>query len=88
MWSYAFKYFIPAAIVNSPSHESNLFLGFASSELLVSALGRFILRLPGGGDQGDDEAGQGSGQDIRGVMAVICESRERGDRGHDDQPQL
>ena len=34
---------VPAAIANSPSHESNLFLGFARCKLLVFALGRFIL---------------------------------------------
>ena len=82
-------YFIPVAIANCPSQESNLFLCFASCELLAFfAPDGFILGQPGGGDQGDGEAEQGAGQDVPGVMAVISDPGEGGDRGHDDQPQL
>ena len=81
--------FLPVAIADCPSQESNLFLCFASCELLAFfALDCFIPGQLSGGDQGDGEAEQGPGQDIRPVMAVISDPGEGGDRGHDDQPQL
>lgn len=66
-----------------------MFLCFASCELLAFfAPARFILGQPGGGDQGDGEAEQRPGQDVPGVVTVIRDPGEGGDRGHDDQPQL
>ena len=66
-----------------------MFLCLARCELLAFlALDRVILGQPGGGDQGDDEAEDGAGQDVRGVVTVICDPRERGDGGHDEEAEL
>ena len=78
----------PAAVADCPSQKSNLFLCFTRCELRAFFGPDHVILEPGGSHQGDGEAEQSAGQDIRGVMAVICDSGERGDRGHDDQPQL
>ena len=78
----------PAAVADCPSQKSNLFLCFTRCELRAFFGPDHVILEPGGSHQGDGEAEQGAGQDIRGVMAIVRDPGEGGDSRHDEQSQL